>query len=71
MMQRIRKKILTDDAKRPVAVQIDYSDWLEIERELNLNPEQAKTADLSSYSGVISLSEEPLRYQTRVRDEWS
>jgi len=29
---KIRKKILTDEADRPVAVQIRYADWLEIER---------------------------------------
>ncbi|HKO04999.1 MAG TPA: hypothetical protein VJW51_09635 [Candidatus Acidoferrales bacterium] len=70
-MQNIRKKILTDNAKRPVAVQIDYSDWLEIERKLNLDVEQTKTTDLSPFNGVISLLEEPLRYQARGRDEWS
>ena len=34
-MRPIRKKILTDDAMQPVAIQIDYADWLEIERLLN------------------------------------
>ncbi len=31
-MHAIRKKIVTDEDARPVAVQIDYEDWLEIER---------------------------------------
>ncbi len=31
-MNAIRKKIVTDEDARPVAVQIDYEDWLEIER---------------------------------------
>ena len=30
----IRKKIVTDEESRPVTVQIDYEDWLEIERLL-------------------------------------
>jgi hypothetical protein len=69
-MQRIRKKIVTDEANEPIAVQIDYTDWLKIERALNLSQEQEVT-DLSRYSGVISLTEEPLAYQARVRGEWS
>jgi len=68
-MQRIRKKIITDEAKQPIAVQIDYTDWLKIERSLHL-PQEKEVTDLSRYSGVISLTEEPLVYQTRVRNEW-
>ena len=69
-MQRIRKKIVTDEAKQPIAVQIDYTDWVKIELSLNL-PQEDKVTDLSRYHGVISLTEEPLAYQTRVRSEWS
>jgi hypothetical protein len=69
-MQRIRKKILTDEAKQPIAVQIDYTDWLKIERALDLAQED-EPIDLSRYSGVISLIEEPLAYRARVRGEWS
>ena len=69
-MQRIRKKIVTDEAQQPIAVQIDYTDWLKIERSLNL-PQEDKGTDLSRYNGVISLTEEPLAYQARVRNEWS
>ena len=67
----IRKKIVTDEAQQPVAVQIDYADWLKIESMLNLRSERVKTRDLSRYAGVISLTEEPLNYQARVRNEWS
>jgi len=70
-MRGIRKKIVTDDAQQPVAVQIDYADWLRIERMLNLRSERVKKSDLSRYAGVISLTEEPLNYQARVRNEWS
>jgi hypothetical protein len=68
--QRIRKKTVTDEAKQPIAVQLEYTDWLKIERALNLSQEEEVT-DLSRYCGVISLTEEPLAYQARVRNEWS
>ena len=70
-MHKIGKKILRDEAERPIAVQIDYSDWLEIEGRLNLRSEEAPSADLSNYDGVITLTEEPLGYQSRIRQEWS
>jgi hypothetical protein len=70
-MRNIRKKIITDNAERPIAVQIDYTDWLEIERSLNLQSEEARDTDLSSYEGTIVLSEDPLEYQLRIRQGWS
>jgi len=69
-MHTIRKSIVTDEDMRPIAVQIDYADWLEIERSLNLESNSARVVDLSSFSGVISLAEEPLEYQQRIRGEW-
>ena len=69
-MQRIRKKIVTDEAQQPIAVQIDYADWLKIERSLNL-PQEDEVTDLSLYYGVVSLTEDPLAYQARVRSAWS
>jgi hypothetical protein len=69
-MYRIRKTIITDEGQRRVAVQIDYNDWLKIERSLNLQDEEAEITDLSRYYGVISLTEEPLAYQARIRNEW-
>ncbi len=70
-MLKIRKKILTDEADRPVAVQIRYSDWLEIERSLKLRDDHPRTTDLSLHVGVITLTEDPLAYQARIRQEWS
>jgi hypothetical protein len=70
-MRKIKKKILTDKSERPIAVQIDYSDWLEIERSLSLLVDQAVETDLSSCEGIITLTEDPLEYQSRVRQEWS
>jgi hypothetical protein len=65
----IRKKILTDENNEPVAVQIDYKDWLECEKILNLKSSQA--VDLSEFSGKISLTEDPLEFQKKIRDEWN
>jgi len=70
-MQRIRKRIITDETQRRVAVQIEYTDWLRIERSLHLQDEETKITDLARYNGVISLTEEPLAYQARMRNEWS
>jgi hypothetical protein len=70
-MRKIKKKILTDNAERPIAVQIDYTDWLEIERTLNLEGEDSGKIDLSNHEGVITLTEDPLGYQSRIRQEWS
>ncbi len=70
-MHKIRKRIITDGTERPVAVQIDYSDWLEIERSLNLRGAETRNTDLSVYNGVITLTEEPLQYQSRIRQDWT
>jgi len=70
-MHRIGKKIVRDESQRPVAVQIDYSDWLEIERRLSLPSEEDRSTDLSQYEGSITLTEAPLDYQARIRQEWS
>ena len=66
-MRTIQKTILTDAAMQPIAVQIPYSDWLEIERQLELTGGSGKTVDPSRFSGVITLTEDPLEYQTRIR----
>ena len=69
-MHAIRKSIVTDEASHPIAVQIDYADWLEIERSLNLPSDEVKLINPSRFAGVVSLTEDPLAYQTRVRGEW-
>lgn len=68
-MKPVEKKILTDGANRPVAVQIGYADWLEIERMLNLRGVNG-TADLNRLAGTLPLTEDPLDYQSKVRGEW-
>ena len=70
-MAEVHKKLVTDEHNRPIAVQIDYADWLEIEKRLALQDEEpGKTVDLSRHFGTISLREEPLEYQARIRGEW-
>jgi hypothetical protein len=69
-MAPIHKHILFDEAQRPIAVQVDYEDWLEIERQLHLNEEASAETNLSQFSGVISLPEDPVEYQRKLREEW-
>lgn len=65
----IAKKLVTDENLRPVAVQIEYSDWLKIERALGLES-PPRVTDLSRFSGVLKLTEDPLEFQKRMRSEW-
>ena len=69
-MHAIHKNIVTDEAMRPIAVQIDYSDWIEIEQSLGLMDQASRTTDPSQFAGVITLTEDPLAFQTRIRGEW-
>lgn len=69
-MHNIHPKIVTDERMHPIAVQIDYSDWLAIKKVLQ-NKKAAPKKNLSRYAGSIQLSEDPLKYQKRIRDEWS
>ena len=66
----MNKRILTDEQMHPIAVQIDYEDWLRIEKLLpnDLGPKVHR--DLSTHAGVLTLREDPLNYQLRVRSEW-
>jgi hypothetical protein len=70
--RKIQKKLVTDENHKPVAVQIDYDDWLEIEQQLGLpaEPENPRHTDWSKYRGTLRLTEDPLEYQRRIRDEW-
>lgn len=70
-MHVIRKSVVLDESQRPIAVQIDYADWLEIEQSLHLTSDDAKTMDPSRFAGAISLTEDPAAYQARARGEWS
>lgn len=69
-MKEIRKRIVTDERNQPVAVQIDYEDWLEIERRLAADRNGPGAPDLGQFAGAVRLSEDPLHYQQRIRGEW-
>jgi hypothetical protein len=64
----IHKMILTDENMHPVAVQIPYKEWLEI--ELLMSKMQIKKSRIAHLSGTIKLTEDPLQYQRNIRDEW-
>ena len=70
-MAQITKRIVTDDGNRPVAVQIDYQDWLEIELKLKLIEAARKPMDVDRYRGVLALREDGVAFQRRIRDEWA
>lgn len=71
-MLPINKKIVTDEAMRPVAVLIDYEDWQQIEKILEAHQLQQKVEfDLNKFAGIIQLTQDPLQYQQQIRDEWS
>ncbi|MBI5815197.1 MAG: hypothetical protein HZB29_06260 [Nitrospinae bacterium] len=73
-MSDIGKKIVTDDKAHPVAVQISYADWMEIERNLPENQpgqisEQAFGEALKKTAGLWKEGD-GLRYQLKLRGEW-
>lgn len=70
--KKIVKKFVIDENHQPVAVQIDYADWLEIERLLDIQPPKPRRIDLSRFQGKLQmeLTEDPVEYQRRIRDEW-
>ncbi len=68
IMLSVNKKIVTDEAMHPVAVLIDYQDWLLIEEILKVYQAQPETNfDLNQYAGVIKLDQDPLEYQQEIR----
>ena len=75
-MRTIRKKIVTDEESRPVAVQIDYGDWLEIERLLESReveepgPGKSRYEDLLEETSHSWTAGDGLEYQIRIREEW-
>jgi hypothetical protein len=70
-MDVIRRTIIRDDEQRPIAVHIDYADWLKIEKLLASDPTaEPRTSSLNSHRGCLKLTEDPLQYQIRMRGEW-
>lgn len=69
-MVSFNKTIITDDQQRPIAVQVDYATWLEIERILQERRGVQPGTDLNRLAGKLRLDEDPLLKQRRLRDEW-
>lgn len=69
-MIHIKRQIVTDESMQPVAVLIDYADWVKIERLLGDKTAETSNGFLEKHSGILDLSEDPLEYQHRVRREW-
>jgi hypothetical protein len=65
----LKKKIVTDESMRPIAVLIDYEDWEKIEQILeNYQP---PTIDINQFTGTLKREgEDPLEFQRRIRSEW-
>jgi hypothetical protein len=70
-MHDIRPKIITDQDQQPIAVQIDYAEWLRIAALLNLGPNGKPPTDLSRHAGTLAWPVDGLDYQQRVRSEWA
>ncbi len=62
-MSPIRLKIVTDEGAQPVAVQIEYADWLEIQRLLGLRhePPAAAGKPVSETPAAATDGRRPLR----------
>jgi len=70
-MSAIHKQIVTDEEGRPVGVLIPYEEWLRIEQQLSGAVSACGVEQLRHHEGVIRLSEDPVAYQRRLRDEWA
>ncbi len=65
----ISKKILTDENHNPIAVLIDYQDWLVIEKQLDLGGSD-RNAKINALAGSIKFPIDAMEFQHMVRDEW-
>lgn len=70
-MPPIRKKIIKDQDDRPIAVQIDYEDWVRLEIALSSMPLAHGETDLARHIGRLNWPVDGVEYQKSVRGEWS
>jgi hypothetical protein len=70
-MSTIHKQLVTDEEGRPVGVLIPYEEWLRIEQQLGNAVAVEGGEPLRRHEGMIHLSEDPVAYQRRLRDEWA
>ena len=69
-MGRIRKQLVTDEEGHSVEVLIPHEEWLRIEQQLGGAAAANGIEHLRRPEGMICLSEDPVAYQRRLRDEW-
>jgi len=69
-MKPIRKQIVTDEQNRPIAVQVAYQDWLDIERALGAATNGAPHQPIGQFAGKLRLGVDPLEYQRSIRGDW-
>ncbi len=69
-MHAIRTRIVSDENMRPVAVQIDYADWLEIQSLLKQSNGPKPATDLARHRGRVNWPVDGLKYQDEARSEW-
>jgi len=70
-MDAIHKQLVTDEEGRPVGVLIPYEEWLRIEQQLGDSAGANGIEQFRRHEGGIRLSEDPVVYQRRLRDEWA
>ncbi len=66
----IHKKIVLDKNNKPSEVIISYDEWEKIEELLANQQKNMQKKNLSKYSGILHLEEDPLNFQRRIRSEW-
>lgn len=64
----ISEVIIEKETKNSIT--ISKKSWQKIEKELNKTQKKLKMDNLKKFIGKIKLSEIPLEFQTRIRNEW-
>lgn len=68
-MEIFSKQILTDERDQPVAVQIEYREWLRREKAQETIEPRDDSKALMAFAGTIKWDEDGLEYQNRLRAE--
>ena len=66
----VHKKIVLDETNKPVEVFIAFKGGREIEQLLSIDGKGMSKDRLKVYAGKINLTEDPLNFQRRIRNEW-
>lgn len=70
MSEKIHKKIVVDENSKPLEVIISYDEWEKIEKLMTGAGKALTSAKLRKHIGILSLKDDPLDYQKRMRNEW-